>query len=301
MIAEVDVIVTTYNRSEMLRRALDGLLGQTYPHVRVIVVDDASTDNTIDVIAGYGDALEHIRQPINRGVSAARNVGLEAVHGDFFGFLDDDDEYLPTKVAEQVAALRDAPKSVVGVECSTLEVAAGVEERLPPSLGGIGYQGLLRFEENAALTATFLFRTEAVGDLRCDETLPAYVDYDFVLQALQRGDISTIDNPLVRLHHHDGPRVTNVDRHIAAVKSLYAKRQEEIEGDSVASLRWHFKLGRLYLKADDGNAASRHFGLAAQSASANFGHRLLGRAGPSTVGLAWRMYRAAARARRMVG
>lgn len=111
----VSVIVPAYNAAAFLRRAIDSVLGQTWRDVELIVVDDGSTDDTLQVLAGYGDGLRVLTQA-NAGPAAARNRGLRESHGEFVAFLDADDWWLPAKLERQVALMRSRPE--VGF-CST--------------------------------------------------------------------------------------------------------------------------------------------------------------------------------------
>ncbi len=103
---KVSVIIPTYNRAKLVCRSIDSILAQTYRNIELIVVDDGSTDDTLAVLSKYGDQIKVIEQA-NGGVSKARNVGLKAATGDYIGFLDSDDYYLPTKIEEQVSYLCD--------------------------------------------------------------------------------------------------------------------------------------------------------------------------------------------------
>lgn len=112
----VSVIVPTCNRATLLAQALDSVFAQkglgTEFDMDVVVVDDASTDATGDVVARHPSA-RHIRLATNQGVGHARNVGIEESTGTFVAFLDDDDLWLPEKLSLQVAALEAAPESGV--------------------------------------------------------------------------------------------------------------------------------------------------------------------------------------------
>jgi glycosyltransferase involved in cell wall biosynthesis len=105
----VSVVMPTYNRAYIIARAIESILGQTYPFVEVIVADDGSTDDTKEVVARYDDRVRYVRQS-NAGVSAARNLGLRHAGGEFVGFLDSDDTWLPWKVEAQVSILRRYPE-----------------------------------------------------------------------------------------------------------------------------------------------------------------------------------------------
>ena len=100
----VSVIIPVFNREYCINRAIDSVLNQTYKNLEVIVVDDGSTDKTLDVVNKYADRIKVIRQE-NSGPSRARNAGIKASKGFFVGFLDSDDEWLPTKI-EKFTVLR---------------------------------------------------------------------------------------------------------------------------------------------------------------------------------------------------
>ena len=104
----VSVIVPTYNRADLLPRALDSILGQTYEGpIEVIVIDDGSTDHTAAIMDRYlaGNSAVRVRfeQPGRGGVVAARNHGVSIATGTWIAFLDSDDEWLPGKLAAQIA------------------------------------------------------------------------------------------------------------------------------------------------------------------------------------------------------
>src|SRR5215203_3620455 len=102
MRSHVTIIIPTYNRARQVTQAIDSALGQTYPYLDVVVVDDGSTDETLDVLRGY-DAeprLHIVRLPRNMGVTAAKNAGMANVPAEtiYLGILDSDDTLLPSAV-----------------------------------------------------------------------------------------------------------------------------------------------------------------------------------------------------------
>jgi len=106
----VSVCIGAYNRASLIRETLDSVLSQTYSHLEIIVVDDASTDGTADVVASYGSRVRLIRRDANSGMCpVTRNQALRAATGDYVAFLDSDDTWYPTKIERQVAFLERHP------------------------------------------------------------------------------------------------------------------------------------------------------------------------------------------------
>lgn len=111
----VSAVVATYNRSYIVCEAIDSMLHQTYPNIEVIVVDDGSTDDTLEKLKKYGNQISVIYQE-NAGPAAAWNTGIAASKGEIVSFLGSDDIWLPTFVERQVCCLEkagyDAPCSI---------------------------------------------------------------------------------------------------------------------------------------------------------------------------------------------
>jgi glycosyltransferase involved in cell wall biosynthesis len=108
----VTVVIPTYNRAALIRRAIDSVRRQTVrPLCDILVVDDGSTDDTAETLQSYENEIRHLRQQ-NAGVSAARNHALSAVANEFVAFLDSDDEWAPHKIERQLAVLRRYPEAV---------------------------------------------------------------------------------------------------------------------------------------------------------------------------------------------
>jgi glycosyltransferase involved in cell wall biosynthesis len=104
----VSVVIPTYNCDRYIVEAVESVLAQDGVECEILVIDDGSIDNTKEILQPYGDRLQYIYQK-NRGVAAARNLGIRIARGEFIAFLDADDFFLPDKLSAQVAVFDERP------------------------------------------------------------------------------------------------------------------------------------------------------------------------------------------------
>lgn len=119
---EVSVIIPTYNRANLLPRTIKSVLNQTYQDFEIIIVDDASTDNTKEIVYGFhDDRIGYVKLSKNSGSSSRpRNIGLSGARGKFIAFLDSDDEWLPTFLARLVDRINQSLDTVGLVYCGLI-------------------------------------------------------------------------------------------------------------------------------------------------------------------------------------
>jgi len=122
---KVSVIIPTKNREEYVSRAVNSVLAQTFGDFEIIIISDGSTDNTDSVIRSYDDKrIIYLKFNVSKGAAAARNYGVRTAKGEYLAFLDDDDEWLPEKLAMQVDAMeRSSPD--VGLIYTWMDIYAG--------------------------------------------------------------------------------------------------------------------------------------------------------------------------------
>lgn len=119
------MIVPLYNKGAYIGRALRSILDQDFFDLEVIVVDDGSTDDGVEIVRRHTDPRIRLIQQSNRGPGAARNTGLLLSRGQLAAFLDADDEWLSTYLAQAVAALQDAGEEVATHTCTYIEDPGG--------------------------------------------------------------------------------------------------------------------------------------------------------------------------------
>jgi glycosyltransferase involved in cell wall biosynthesis len=190
----VSVIITTYNRRGYLPEAVRSVLSQDYENKEVIVVDDGSSDGSHDVLTGL--PVRYLWQP-NRGISSARNKGIEVSRGEYLAFLDVDDLWLKGKLSIQIGLMEAQGYPV----CYTDEVWIRNGKRVNQAKKHRKYSGnifewclpLCIISPSSVVIKRDVF--ESVGLF--DESLPACEDYDMWLRVTSRYPVLFIEKPLI--------------------------------------------------------------------------------------------------------
>jgi glycosyltransferase involved in cell wall biosynthesis len=193
----ISVIIPTYNRQGFLLQAVESVFKQTFSDYELIVIDDGSTDGTGEGLKPYENRLQYIYRE-NRGVSAARNTGLQAARGDWIAFLDSDDYWLPAKLETQVRFFAENPQALI---CQTEEIWIRHGRRVNPHKkhrkfsGDIFSPSLIRC---IVSPSAVMIRREFLNQIGpFDESLPACEDYDLWLRISCRFPVFLIEEPLV--------------------------------------------------------------------------------------------------------
>ncbi len=203
------MIIPTYNRRDLLPRAIDSVLAQTRRVDEIIVIDDGSTDGTADMLhARYGDRVTHVWQS-NAGVSAARNHGLRRANGRYLTLLDSDDEWLPEKTALQVALLESRPD--IGMVVCDVERIDGEYRHIDvfhrrDVIREDGWALRWLLHNPALIPASVMLRREVVEQAGgFDETLRTAEDLEFHLRIARHCPIGVVEQTLVRaMRGHEG-------------------------------------------------------------------------------------------------
>jgi glycosyltransferase involved in cell wall biosynthesis len=212
---KVSIIVRTYNRAYILAEALESALKQSFTDFEIIVVDDASSDNTEEVVRKFhDDRIELIRHSQNKGVAAANNTGVQAAQGEFIAWLDSDDTWKPDKIDRQVKFLASHPEvdavfsDVEIVDgptrhpslVSLLRVFPGMLASRPKAIEHVFNQRemyLCLLEEIAIKPTALLIRRDVFKALGMfDEQSRSGEDWEFLLRLSHSSRFGYIDAPL---------------------------------------------------------------------------------------------------------
>jgi glycosyltransferase involved in cell wall biosynthesis len=209
----ISVIIPAFNASAFIAKAIESVLLQTYHPVDIVVVDDGSTDKTMDILLSYENQIRICKQK-NGGPAAARNLALASARGEYLMFLDADDSILPQKLSRQVEILERSP--TIGWTYCDIEYVNGEGQHLylasdrfsyanRPSLNGILFSELLR--GNFIPVHAPLIRREslfAVAPFDEDKQLIGVEDWDLLLRLSSRYSASYVPEVLARCVVHPG-------------------------------------------------------------------------------------------------
>lgn len=212
----VSILVPSYNGAAFLREALDSLVAQVYPNIEIVLLDDASSDDTPAIAAEYGSKVSYVRQPGNLGIYDNVNVGITRARGSLIATYHADDIYLPKMVATQVAYLQAHPE-VGAVFCSDIFVDAEGREYgrmvLPPDVRGekpLDYptvlNALLNYKNRFLVCPTAMVRASVHADvgLYRQARYRNTADLDMWLRIARSYPIAVLESHLMEYRHFHG-------------------------------------------------------------------------------------------------
>jgi glycosyltransferase involved in cell wall biosynthesis len=217
----VSVIIPVFNREKLVGAALDSVLSQIYTNYEILCIDDGSTDGSVDVLNKYAESHPSVITVIKnyraKGVSGARNCGLDAAKGEYIAFLDSDDKYKPVHLSESIESLVQNPeidlvfsdieriKDGVVVEKSVYQSnSKDMRRLLGKDLVGCrvyGHHSIRLFIKHDTLPwlHTSVVRTKFCANIRFDECLAIFEDYKFRFDLIKSGARMAFINSI----HHE--------------------------------------------------------------------------------------------------
>ena len=195
---EVTVIIPTFNRAIPVCRAVSSVLDQTFTDFEVIVIDDASTDDTIERLNDFGDRIQVIRHAENKGVSAARNSGIRKAEGRYIALLDSDDYWIPEKLQVQIDFFKKQPDALI---CQARELWVKNGKRVNPAKKHLKPSGDI-FIPSLKLClvspSAVMFKKSLLDEVGMfDEDLPVCEDYDLWLRIAYKYPVYLIEQDLL--------------------------------------------------------------------------------------------------------
>lgn len=255
----VSIVIPTFNHASFLQAAIDSICAQTYQHWQAIIVNNFSTDDTIDIVAGFNDNRIRLINFHNGGVIAAsRNHGINLATGELVAFLDSDDVWYPGKLAACVLALQDGNDLVchgelwVGESTRPRKILYGPRSRAT-------YNKLL-YRGNCISTSATVVRRKVLVALNGFSEREDFVtaeDYDLWLRIAKLTQrIEFIPEVLGEFRRHGGNASNAVLHNMAAELSVIADHFSRQNQSTLNRLKQRQRRGRAYYGAGRGLDAS---------------------------------------------
>ena len=261
----VSVIIPSYNRRDTIVMAIHSVQIQTYKNLEIIVVDDGSTDDTMEIInkiRNQDPRLFLFQHEKNKGANAARNTGIGKAHGEYIAFLDSDDEWLPNKISKQL--------NVFNSNSNVDIVFTGYYERGYPSKkisrkwipSNSTKLSTLYCENYLGTTSSVMYKSSVLRQSNgFNENLPSAQDWDLYLRTVNSDNFYIIEEPLLNHMHPDkgcGNRISgNIQKKIDGllfilkeVEELVSKGAYSDEKNAILC-RLHYKLAKMYFERED--------------------------------------------------
>jgi glycosyltransferase involved in cell wall biosynthesis len=221
----VSIIIATYNRNKTLGRAIESVLKQTHTNFEIIIVDDGSTDNTREVLLKYQD--ERIRifhHEKNKGVTAAKNTGLNNIRGEWFSTLDSDNEIIPETIDSMLSIPFSKDPRVDWVVCNCIDSVTG--KYTVAEFNKDQYLSIQdRFNVKGELWS--ILKTSLLGESRYNENLPGYESTLWF--ALYEKAFRYYIHKGFHIYHTEGrDRITGSTKSISKLNIIYTELSKEL-------------------------------------------------------------------------
>lgn len=242
----ISVILPTYNRSNVVTRAIDSILCQSYSNIEIIVVDDGSTDNTETALEKYSGKITYVKQD-NAGASSARNHGIEVSNGEYIAFLDSDDQWGCEKLSLQYEFIKNNNVALVSTLAYTYDENNSLKKSTTKSIAKKSIKTFEDVFQHPYLgTPTVLVKKDVLVEAGgFDESLRTAEDIDLFLRIASKHNIGYIDKPLVNIYLSNDGLSTGLDsyddnltvfRNIVAQNSDYFSTRKNIVNNVMSDL-----------------------------------------------------------------
>ena len=229
---KVSVIIPNYNYARYVGEAIESVINQTYTNIEIVVVNNGSTDNSLEILEGFGDRIKLVNQE-NLGQSGARKSGLLKATGDFIAFLDADDTWEPQKIEKQLLLFSPTTELVYcGIGRFSGKSKSRISTHLPRFNGSCaqdfvsqpGVSIVLSGESTAIFTRALL---EKVGGF--DPELNSAAGWDFFRRCSKFTDFDFVPEALTNYRIHDSNMSNNGLKTIPDIRNAYKKLFEDRE------------------------------------------------------------------------
>lgn len=220
----VSVVIPTYNRSSTIIRCIESVIQQSYKNIEIIVVDDASTDNTESVIQKYItlNNFNYLKLASNLGGAEARNIGINKSNGDYIAFQDSDDEWMLDKLEKQMLYFN---QNDVDIVFSKIKRISNLGESIFPKLNVIESLNMATLlQVNYIGTPSAVIKKQKLIEVSgFDKTLPRLQDWDLFIRLSKNASFYMIPEVLCNAYLQDNS-ITNNPQALVKTLTIFANK-----------------------------------------------------------------------------
>ncbi len=236
----VSVVIPTFNRAHLILKSINSVLQQTYKNIELIIVDDASSDNTEEVVTNLKDErIRYVKQEKNLGPSVARNKGIELANGKFVAFLDSDDQWYPDKIEKQVNLLMKSDESVGAVFCGMEFYDFKTNERIGEHLITVDIKENFtkgKYFLTPPMVTILAYKNilQEIGGF--DDRLKANEDTELAIKICKKYNFALVKEILVKVTRNHKQLMTNNENYISAREIIFDKHYDFLSKDILFGL-----------------------------------------------------------------
>jgi glycosyltransferase involved in cell wall biosynthesis len=247
----VSVIIPTYNRAELLEKALLSVARQSYQNWEIIIIDDASSDETPSVVNRFGpEKIIYLRNSVNKGIAYNRNKGISIAKGDFISFLDDDDEWLENKIERQLETAISLNRNAF-IFCNG--ICQGNKKFAQDISLNSGYienkDGFFPIRESIPPPSSWFFSREiakVIGSF--DESIYVWDDQDYLLRVRLKFPVYLLNEILVKWNTV-GPHLYSLNKKLIEGKERFLEKHLPLlQKDKHYLYRFYYSMAKDCLK-----------------------------------------------------
>lgn len=228
----VSIVIPTHNRVDLLCNAVESVLKQSYEDWEMIIVDDGSTDGTEEYLKGLEDErISFHRVPLPVGGNSARNKGIALSKGDYIAFLDDDDQWMETKLEKQMKLFKNEDTGLVYTGTEIIYPHYNIRYTNIPRYRGDLSKDIL-ITNLIGTTSTVVLRKEILEISGAfDDELKAKQDYDLWIRVCMYCRVDVVEEPLVKYYFRrgEGQVSDDIEKYESASKRIDEKYSEYID------------------------------------------------------------------------
>ena len=253
----ISVVIPTYNKEKSITRTVESILEQDYTDFEIIIVDDCSSDNTVQMIEKkYGERIKLIKLKKNFGANVARNKGVLEAKGDYIAFMDSDDVWNKSKLSHCMNFIRETDADVIFHGYRRI-FPNGKEEILPYyNLNMENNKLRAILWENCVATPTIFGKSEIFKRIPFDEEMPKFQDWELAIRLTGNCDLQFLNETLLTAYVEDNGLTMNMENAITALERIMKKNEVFFISDNKLSAKYYMLMGDFSDRCSSGNTKS---------------------------------------------